>query len=73
MNIITPKRQNKSIRPDFVIKDIPREERGNLPPRMKVLLFLHIHHTTVPAWMFEDCKKRYPEYFERDSKLFTVS
>jgi len=69
---ITAKKKTKSkiTRPDYVLKDIPKSERANLPDRMKILLWLHIHQTTVPPWMFEDCRRLYPQYFEREFKLY---
>lgn len=62
----------KTVRPDYVLKDIKREERANLPPRMKALFWLHMKERSVPAWMFEDCKRLYPEYFEKDLKIITT-
>lgn len=71
MNIIhKQKHKNPIVRPDYVLKDIPKSERANLPPRMKVLFFLHIKEETVPAWMFHDCMLKYPQYFEKDLKIY---
>jgi hypothetical protein len=72
MHIINTKKKHKPTvtRPDYVLKDIPKAERGNLPPRMKILFWMHLQEETVPAWMFEDCRKNYPQYFERDFKLY---
>ena len=71
MNIIKKRKQvNNIIKPDYVLKDIPKSERANLPPKMKVLLFIHIQEGTVDAWMFHDCMKNYPQYFEKDRKIY---
>ena len=69
MNIIkSRKNKNNITRPDYVLKDIPKSERAELPPRMKILLWLHMDRISVPKFIYEDCRKLYPQYFEREFK-----
>ena len=48
----------------IVFKDIPREERKNLPPEVKIVLFKLTQSTEVSAEVAKDCLTRFPEYFE---------
>lgn len=71
MNIIKKRKQvNNIIKPDYVLRDIPKSERAGLPFEMKVLLWLHMQNPSVPAWMFQDCMKKYPQFFEKDLKIY---
>jgi len=71
MNIIkSRKNKNNITRPDFVLQDIPMAERANLPQRMKILFWLNMRGDTIPAWMFEDCRRKFPQYFEKEYKLY---
>ena len=73
MNIIkSRKNKNTIIKPDYVLKDIKKENRASLPFEMKVLLYLHIKDVSVPAWMFHDCMRKFPEYFEKDTKIYAT-
>jgi hypothetical protein len=61
-----------TIEPDFILKDIAREERANLPPDFKVFFFLVQKNKPIEKWMLDDCQKRFPEYFVKNPKIYAV-
>lgn len=52
----------------IVLKDVPREERKNLPPEVKIVLFTLTQTGTISPEVAIDCLTRFPEYFENPEK-----
>jgi len=68
MHIIGGKRKKLVIEPDFLLKPVTRENRANLPPRVKVVFYLALKESPVPRHIVDDCMKHHPEYFEKKLK-----
>lgn len=54
--------------PDILMKPVKREDRKNLPPKVKVVFFCLEQQGFVSEKIYHDCLNSHPEYFETVNK-----